>query len=217
MSCTDLSLAGKQAGMAKGSGTRSGLLWEVERLLRECKELADKEPRYGLPDVLIMENVSEVRGYKNKAHFDDWVSFLDSLGYTSYADDLNAADYGVAQHRVRCFMVSILGDYNYRFPTQIPLNTVMADYLEDEVDEKFYIKSQKAYDLIVKLIDNGTLEDENALASKQASKQVCVDGTINEPGKREVANCISARTDRGISNHRSEGTCVLEQQKDSES
>ena len=154
--------------MAKGSGTRSGLLWEVERLLKECNDLGN------LPDVLVMENVSEVRGYKNKAHFDDWVSFLDSLGYTSYADDLNAADYGVAQHRVRCFMVSILGDYNYRFPTQIPLNTVMADYLEDEVDEKFYIKSQKAYDLIVKLIDNGTLEDENALASKQASKQASV-------------------------------------------
>ena len=30
--CTDLSVAGKQEGMTKGSGTRSGLLWEVERL-----------------------------------------------------------------------------------------------------------------------------------------------------------------------------------------
>ena len=35
--CQSLSLAGKQEGMAKGSGTRSGLLWEVERLLNECK------------------------------------------------------------------------------------------------------------------------------------------------------------------------------------
>ncbi len=33
--CQDLSVAGKQAGMTKGSGTRSGLLWEVERLLNE--------------------------------------------------------------------------------------------------------------------------------------------------------------------------------------
>lgn len=41
--CTDLSVAGKQAGMSKGSGTRSGLLWEVERILSEiidgCGEL----------------------------------------------------------------------------------------------------------------------------------------------------------------------------------
>lgn len=34
--CQDLSVAGKQRGMIKGSGTRSGLLWEVERLLTEC-------------------------------------------------------------------------------------------------------------------------------------------------------------------------------------
>lgn len=33
--CQDLSAAGNGAGMSKGSGTRSGLLWEVERLLSE--------------------------------------------------------------------------------------------------------------------------------------------------------------------------------------
>lgn len=138
--------------MERGSGTRSGLLWEVERLLKECKEL---------PDVMVMENVTEVHGYKNKAHFEEWISFLESLGYSNYYQDLNAADFGVAQHRERCFMVSILGNYNYKFPTTIPLNTVMADYLEESVDEKYYVTSQKAYDLIVKLIDDGTLPQDN--------------------------------------------------------
>ena len=33
--CQDLSLAGKGAGMEKGSGTRSGMLWEVERILEK--------------------------------------------------------------------------------------------------------------------------------------------------------------------------------------
>ena len=138
--------------MERGSGTRSGLLWEVERLLKECKEL---------PDVMVMENVTEVHGYKNKSHFEEWISFLESLGYSNYYQDLNAADFGVAQHRERCFMVSILGNYNYKFPTTIPLNTVMADYLEESVDEKYYVTSQKAYDLIVKLIDDGTLPQDN--------------------------------------------------------
>lgn len=146
--CTDLSIAGKQAGMERGSGTRSGLLWEVERILSECDEL---------PDVLVMENVTEVHGYKNKTHFEEWISFLEKLGYSNYYQDLNAADFGVAQHRERCFMVSILGDYNYKFPTPIKLDKVMADYLEDEVDEKYYVKSQKAYDLIMKLQSDGTL------------------------------------------------------------
>ena len=149
MLCQDLSLAGRQAGMQKGSGTRSGLLWEVERLLNECEEL---------PDILVMENVSEVRGYKNIDHFNEWTSFLESKGYTNYCEDLNSVDYGVAQHRERCFMVSILGDYNYKFPVSIPLDKVMADYLEDEVEERYYIKSKKAYDLIMKLKEDGTLE-----------------------------------------------------------
>ncbi len=144
--------------MSRESGTRSGLLWQVERLLKECKDLADEDKKYGMPQVLVMENVTEVHGYKNKAHFDEWISFLESLGYSNYMQDLNAADYGVAQHRERTFMVSLLGNYNFYFPTQIPLNTVMADYLEDEVPDKFYVKSKKAYDLIVKLENEGKLK-----------------------------------------------------------
>ena len=164
MPCTDLSIAGKQAGMARDSNTRSGLLWEVERLLKECKELGN------LPDILQMENVTEVHGYKNKAHFDEWISFLDSLGYQSYLADLNSADFLVAQHRERSIMISLLGNYNFKFPVGVPLDTCMADYLEDEVDEKFYIKSKKAYDLIVKLVDNGTLP-KDALTNERTNER----------------------------------------------
>ena len=46
--CQDLSKAGKQAGMSKDSGTRSGLLWEVERILKELNETDS------LPQVLLM-------------------------------------------------------------------------------------------------------------------------------------------------------------------
>lgn len=105
--CQDLSSAGKQRGMKKGSGTRSGLLWEVERLLNEVGSL---------PQVLLMENVTEVHGEKNAGHFQDWISFLESKGYSNYWQDINASDYGVAQNRDRCIMVSILGQYNYKFP-----------------------------------------------------------------------------------------------------
>ena len=96
--CTDLSVAGKQAGMSKGSGTRSGLLWEVERILTEIE---------------------------------------------------------------RCFMFSFLGEYNYHFPQPIPLKKKLKDYLEDNVDEKYYINNEKADKLIKQLIDNGTLPQHN--------------------------------------------------------
>ena len=146
--CQDLSVAGKQKGMTKGSGTRSGLLWEVERLLNEVENL---------PQVLLMENVPQVHGKKNMEDFQRWIDFLESKGYSNYWQDLNAKNYGVAQNRNRCFMVSILGDYSFKFPEPIELKKVMKDYLEDEVDEKYYINNEKAQKLIQKLIDNGTL------------------------------------------------------------
>lgn len=131
--CTDLSNAGLQKGMSKGSGTRSGLLWEVERLLNECTEL---------PQILVMENVPAVCGQKNKRDFDLWRDSLTSKGYTSVFQILNAADYGIPQHRERCFMISWLGNHYYKFPNPIPLEHYMIDFLEDEVDEKYYLSDE---------------------------------------------------------------------------
>lgn len=189
--CQDLSLAGKQEGMRKGGGTRSGLLWEVERLLNETEHL---------PQLLLMENVPQVHSSKNMADFENWIQFLESKGYSNYWKDLNAKDYGVAQNRNRCFMVSILGDYCFYFPKPKPLTKSMIDYLEDTVEEKFYIDNEKSSLLIAKLMDNGIITAERET----------FDLSINDPQKRRIANCISARTDRGISNRRAEGTCVAE-------
>ena len=150
--CTDLSVAGKQAGMSKGSGTRSGLLWEVERILTEIRDSNGE-----LPQILFMENVPQVHGKKNVNDFEKWLGFLESLGYTNYWQDLNAKNYGVAQNRNRCFMFSFLGNYSYDFPQPIPLKKKLKDYLEDNVDEKYYINNEKADKLIKQLIDNGTL------------------------------------------------------------
>ena len=147
--CQDLSVAGKQKGMTKGSGTRSGLLWEVERLLNEVENL---------PQVLLMENVPQVHSQANMPDFQKWIDFLKSKGYSNYWQDLNAKDYGVAQNRERCFMVSILGDYNFKFPQPIPLDKTMKDYLEDEVDEKYCINSEKAQQLIKDLRESGQLD-----------------------------------------------------------
>lgn len=131
--CQDLSLAGKQKGMAKGENTRSGLLWEVERLLRETDEL---------PQVLLMENVPQVHGNKNKESFYEWLNFLERIGYKNYWKDLNAKDFGIPQNRNRCFMVSLLGDYYYEFPSPVKLEKRLKDVLEKEVDEKYYLSEE---------------------------------------------------------------------------
>ncbi len=146
--CQDLSVAGKGKGMTKGSGTRSGLLWEVERLLNEVDNL---------PQVLLMENVPQVHSKANMPDFEKWVEFLENKGYSNHWQDMNSRKYLVAQNRSRCFMISILGDYKYEFPKEIPLTKTMKDYLEDEVDEKYYINNEKAQKLIDKLIAEGTI------------------------------------------------------------
>jgi len=93
----------------------------------------------------------------------------------------------------------------------------MKDYLEDEVDEKYYINNEKAQKLIDKLISDGTIPEsraEQSRAEQSRAEQTCISFTVREPRRIEVANCISARTDRGISNRKSEGSGVVQLQKD---
>ena len=136
--CQDLSVAGLGKGMAKDSGTRSGMLWEVERILDEINNEGGH-----LPQVLLMENVPQVHGVKNREYFDTWVKKLTSLGYSNFWQDLNAKDFGIPQNRKRCFMVSILGDFKYSFPKTKILDRKLKDLLDEKVDEKYYLSDSK--------------------------------------------------------------------------
>lgn len=133
--CQDLSLAGKGRGMTKGTGTRSGLLWEVERILNECGQ--------ELPQILVMENVPQVIGKNNIEDFKKWELYLESKGYSNYIKCLNSKHYGIPQNRNRCFMVSILGDAYYEFPRKTKLKLTLEDMLEENVDEKYYLSSKQ--------------------------------------------------------------------------
>ena len=127
--CQDLSQAGLSKGMAKGSGTRSGLLWEIERILDECEEL---------PQILLMENVPQVIGEKNRDVFRDWLCKLESLGYKSYYTIINSRDYGIPQNRDRLFVVSVLGDFYYDFPKRKRRENNIKDFLEKTVPCSYY-------------------------------------------------------------------------------
>jgi DNA (cytosine-5)-methyltransferase 1 len=80
----------------------------------------------------------------------------------NFWEDLNAKDYGIPQNRERCFCVSFLAEEftEFIFPKPIKLEKVMKDFLEEEVDEKYYLNSPKAKELIKKLIADGTLPTE---------------------------------------------------------
>lgn len=138
--CSDLSKCGKQMGMSKGANTRSSLLWEVERLLKSMKDL---------PQILLMENVPQVVGKRNIADFEQWISFLNSLGYTSKWALLNASDFNIPQNRNRCYMMSWLGDYSFEFPRGDGCKRILRDVLEKNVDEKYYL-SEKGIEYVLK-------------------------------------------------------------------
>jgi len=153
--CTDISQAGQMKGFAEGSGTRSSLLWEVKRILLELKE------ENAMPDVLLMENVVAIHSQENRPHFAKWLNFLEEIGYTSFMADLNGSDFGIPQNRDRTFVLSVFGNYSYRFPQEIDLETCIEDFFEDLTDEqalKLVVKSPKAMELLVSLDKDGKLE-----------------------------------------------------------
>lgn len=165
--CQDISVAGQGLGLDEGSGTRSGLLWECQKVI------AVKKPKY-----LLLENVKNLVGKKHKENFDKWLEWLEEQGYTNYWDVLNAKDFGVAQNRERVFVVSILGEHvPYVFPEKQTLTTRLKDVLEPEVEEKFYLSDDKAEKLIA------TIDKKNMGKYNTDTEKIFNVGNVNPSGK----------------------------------
>lgn len=143
--CQDFSICGKQRGGTEGSGTRSSLLWECQR----CIEA--KRPKF-----LILENVKALVSEKFKPLFLRWKATVDSYGYDSYWQVLNARDYDIPQNRERVFLVSIRRDEpgvmeRYYFPAPMEQKRQIVDFLDKSVPEEYYLKPdavEKFYDLL---------------------------------------------------------------------
>lgn len=146
--CQDISVAGEQKGIVKGE-TRSGLLYEVQRLLMAARKNDE------LPKWLILENVKNLVSKKFISDFQSWIEWLDLLGYNTYWQVINLKDCGIPQNRERVFAVSIRKDIDcgFDFPTPIPLEKGMWAYLDDEVDEKYYLS-----DTYIEYAENLTVE-----------------------------------------------------------
>lgn len=179
--CQDLSLAGARKGMSTSQsdgGTRSGLLWEVERILKEL----DFEH---LPEILLMENVPQVHSEKDYPDFKKWMLCLEELGYTNYFTDLNAKDYGIPQNRERTFMISLKrtkeGDeYKYYFPIPFRRKHNLKDLLESNVDEKYYLTK--------KMISYLTGENQRESEFNRAAR---FEDALRNPNEKGIANCVT--------------------------
>jgi len=150
--CQDISNAGVQRGFEKGSNTRSSLLWECERAIEY------KRPKY-----LLMENVKALTQKKFMPDFNKWLQLLESYGYVNSWSVLNSKNFGVPQNRERVFCVSIRDDGDnpkYHFPNPFPLEICLADILEEEVDEKYFLRDEMLARFCEKSQDNDPEQKE---------------------------------------------------------
>jgi DNA-cytosine methyltransferase len=131
--CQDISLAGVQRGIKKG--TRSGLLFEVERIVEHNK-----------PKFLLMENVKNLVSKNHLKDLNVYIDKLNSLGYGSRWMVLNGADFGCPQNRERVFMFSVLNESSSDVSdkmmgvdnlkqTRVP----MRNFIENNVDSSLFI------------------------------------------------------------------------------
>jgi len=134
--CQDISLVGKKKGFEdeKGNRTRSGLFFEALRIIEDTK-----------PKVAIAENVKALTSKRYTKEFNTVLESLKNAGYNSYYQILDAKDHGIPQHRERVFIVSIRKDidtYEFIFPPQFEQVATLFDFLEDDVDEKYYLSDK---------------------------------------------------------------------------
>ena len=103
-----------KVGIDRNAHNRSGMLWEVERILKERVK-----GNLELPKFLLMENVSAILTSRHKANFDEWTDYLSEIGYTNHIYTLNASDFGIPQKRVRTYMVSVFTNNNKKKEEEI--------------------------------------------------------------------------------------------------
>lgn len=192
--CQDFSIAGKNAGSTwkcKSCGheynpltvyyskrdicpncgssdldkTRSSLLVEWLRVIRANK------PKWG-----IYENVKNLVGKNYKDTFQMFLDELHEYGYNTYYQVLNAKDYGVPQSRERIYLIIILKELDngkFKFPKPFESDVCMKDLLEEQVDEKFYMNTPKADELIQELISRGKLNQQYSRTIRSGGRATC--------------------------------------------
>lgn len=129
--CTDVTKMGEGKGLSKDSGTRSALIWEVEKPIEHKR-----------PPLLMMENVVDLINKKNIDDFTKWLELLESYGYNNYWKVIDARYCGIPQGRKRIFLVSILKDVDdgtFEFYDDVKMTRSMVPFLEKNVSDERYL------------------------------------------------------------------------------
>ncbi|MFU0591657.1 DNA cytosine methyltransferase [Gardnerella leopoldii] len=127
--CQAFSIIGKKEGFS--NETCGTLFFDIERILREKR-----------PPSFMLENVRNLTAHDGGKTFKIIKEHLENLGYHVYAKVLNALDYGVPQKRERIIIVGFLDDIDFSFPEPVSddKKKSLSDILEQNVDQKYYVR-----------------------------------------------------------------------------
>lgn len=169
--CQNISIANRNGkGFAEGEDSSSSIIWSLRDVFMKMK----KKPRF-----IFMENVAAILNKKHKPTLDKLIAFLQSEGYHVDYMKLDAADFGVPQHRERVYILCTLGfDPDFTFPNPIPLETTLADVLEKNPSPQFSL-TEKAKTGFIKR----GMRDENPYPIR-----------VHNPGKAHTAFTITTRS-----------------------
>ena len=125
--CQSFSICGHYNGLDDVKGT---LFYDYARLIKEIQ-----------PKVFIYENVPGMITHDNGNTFKTISSIFDSLEYKWKYKIINSKNCGIPQNRRRLFIVGFRRDLNvmnFEFPQDINLDTQVKDYLDKNIDRKYY-------------------------------------------------------------------------------
>ena len=128
--CQNISIANRKAkGFEEGEDSSSSIIWSLRDVLSQMKQK---------PKMIFMENVAAILNKKHKHTLNRLIAFLQSEGYHVDYKKLDAADYGVPQHRERVYILCTLGfDPCFTYPAPIPLEAKLCDVLEKNPSPQF--------------------------------------------------------------------------------
>ena len=183
--CQSFSVAGRRMGF---DDTRGTLFFEVARI---CKS---KRPPY-----LLLENVPGLLSHDEGRTLETIFSALVELGYHLEWCVHNSKYFGVPQQRKRLYIVAYLEPFCTG--KIFPLEASNAENLKELIPGP---QGQRVYDT------NGIACTQCASAGGWGGKTGLYFIDMNtDPVITDVARCITARQDSGVSNHRGEHSAVL--------
>ena len=198
--CQDISIAGKQRGLR---GKRSGIYYSIIDLIKG-KEESDK------PTYLLVENVKNLLSVNAGFDFAAVLSEMDEAGYDVRWQVLNSKDFGVPQNRERVFLIAVLRSRGGReiLPVTGEDGGALKEVIGGMQGYRVYDPSGVSVSIGANGGGMGAKTGLYCVGDAESGGRIFVDQTLNHPKVTEVARCLIAQYNGGLTNYGNSG--VLE-------